>query len=93
MPPSMKRPAADAARDRMQHGEAEDGVGDQQARGEHAADDADEAGQERGRDRDARVSAGAIGGNRIAGRSGQRPLQPAGDLHDARGEPEIERGW
>ena len=43
--------AAHAARDRVQHGEAEDRVGHEQARGEHARQHAEQAGQERADDR------------------------------------------
>ena len=48
----MKPRPLDAARDGMQHGKAEQRIGEQQARGEDAARKADEIGQERAGDRD-----------------------------------------
>ena len=74
----------------MQHRKAEQRVGEQQARGEHAADEADQIGQERAGDRDREHGRGEWRKRHLRDLR-PRPLQPARDAHDQRGEPEIEQ--
>ena len=90
MPPSSEGPAADAARDRVQHRKAQHRVGHHQAR-RRARRPRCRRGRAGTRPRARRASRRRRVDRESHGRQiGPRPAQPAGNLHDACGEPQID---
>ena len=84
------RAAGHAAGDLVQDGESENGEGHQQRCGEHARDDADEAGHEASGDR-SRQDGGHERRKRDRREIRPRALEPAGHGYDPGGEPEVDQ--